>query len=131
MIDLHMHTKYSEGTDTVQEILSKANERTHDAGGLVFLAHPYQYKFNDTEEFLNKIYNGNNFDGVECLYTNFSKEQSQYLLGFAQERNLLISGGSDYHGENKRRHDLGRGKGNLDISKDIISNWNVEFFDAI
>ena len=27
----------------------------HQAGGIVFLAHPYQYKFNDTEDFLKKI----------------------------------------------------------------------------
>lgn len=101
----------------------------HDNGGIVFLAHAYQYKFDDTEEFLNKIYDENNFDGVECFYTTFSKKQSQYLFDFAGERNLLISGGSDYHGLNKKQHDLGIGSGNLNINNDIISNWNVGFYD--
>jgi len=100
----------------------------HEAGGIIFLAHPYQYKFSDTEEFLNKIYDENNFDGVECFYTTFTKEQSDYLLNFANQRNLLISGGSDYHGLNKQKHDLGIGRGNLNIDKDIISNWNIEYF---
>lgn len=100
----------------------------HEAGGIIFLAHPYQYKFSDTEEFLNKIYDENSFDGVECFYTTFTKEQSDYLLDFANQRNLLISGGSDYHGLNKQKHDLGIGRGNLNIGKNIISNWNIEYF---
>lgn len=100
----------------------------HKAGGIVFLAHPYQYKFNDTEEFLDKIYNENSFDGIECFYTTFTKEQINYLIEFAYKRDLLISGGSDYHGLNKHQHDLGIGRGNLDISKNIVSNWNIMYF---
>lgn len=100
----------------------------HGEGGIIFLAHPYQYKFSDTEEFLEKIYNENNFDGIECFYTTFTKKQSDYLLDFANQRNLLISGGSDYHGLNKQQHDLGIGRGNLNISNDIISKWNIDFY---
>ena len=111
---------HAEFKPSVKEIINLV----HEAGGIVFLAHPYQYKFNDTEDFLDKIYEENDFDGVECFYTTFTKEQSDYLVNFAHRRNLLISGGSDYHGLNKQKHDLGIGGGNLHISKDIISNWN-------
>lgn len=97
----------------------------HNAGGIVFLAHPFQYKFDDTESFLNKIYDENNLDGIECFYTTFSDEQTNYLFDFARRRNLLISGGSDYHGTMKKQHDLGVGSGNLNISKDIITNWPI------
>lgn len=100
----------------------------HREGGIIFLAHPYQYKFSDTEKFLEKIYNENNFDGIECFYTTFTKKQSDYLLDFANQRNLLISGGSDYHGLNKQQHNLGIGRGNLNISNDIISKWNIDFY---
>ena len=94
----------------------------HESGGVAFLAHPYQYKFNDTEEFLEKIYKENSLDGVECFYTTFNEEQTNYLISFARDNNLLISGGSDYHGLNKKDHNLGIGRGNLNISKDIIKN---------
>lgn len=97
----------------------------HHTGGIVFLAHPYQYKFNDTESFLNKIYDENNFDGIECFYTTFSEEQSNYLVEFAKTRNLLISGGSDYHGTNKKKHELGIGRGNLNINRDITAPWPI------
>lgn len=100
----------------------------HNAGGIVVLAHPYQYKFNDTEEFLKKLYDEKKLDGIECFYTNFSDEQTQYLVDFARKRNLLISGGSDYHGINKSNHDLGIGRGNLNIDKAVINNWNINCY---
>ena len=97
----------------------------HKNGGIAFLAHPYQYKFTDTEKFLDKIYNEVSLDGIECFYTTFSEKQTNYLVNFAKERNLLISGGSDYHGTNKENHNLGVGRGNLKISKDIINNYKI------
>ena len=97
----------------------------HKNGGIAFLAHPYQYKFTDTEKFLDKIYDEVDLDGIECFYTTFSEKQTNYLVNFAKERNLLISGGSDYHGTNKENHNLGVGRGNLKISKDIITNYKI------
>lgn len=100
----------------------------HNAGGIVFLAHPFQYKFNDTEEFLNKLYNEASLDGIECFYTMFSEEQTTYIRDFAKKHNLLISGGSDYHGKNKQNHELGIGRVNLNISKEIVKNWDIVFY---
>lgn len=39
--------------------------------------------------------------GLECYYSLYSKEEQEYLVGLANKHNLLISGGSDYHGLNK------------------------------
>ena len=100
----------------------------HDNGGVALLAHPFQYKFPDTEDFLDKIINDSNLDGIECFYKTFSEEQSKYLVEFAKKNNLLISGGSDCHGENKINHQLGKGSGNLNINKDIINKWNIEYY---
>lgn len=100
----------------------------HDNGGIALLAHPFQYKFNDTEDFLNKIISESKLDGIECFYTTFSDEQSKYLVEFAKENNLLISGGSDCHGDKKINHNLGFGSGNLNIDKNIIKNWCIEYY---
>lgn len=98
----------------------------HDNRGIALLAHPFQYKFSDTESFLNKIISESNLDGIECFYTTFSNEQSNYLVEFAKNNNLFISD-SDCHGKNKINHSLGFGSDNLNINKDIISEWNVKF----
>lgn len=100
----------------------------HLAGGVAFLAHPFQYKFEDTYEFLEDIFSKTKLDGVECFYTTFNKEQTNYLLDFAKEKKLFISGGSDYHGLNKNNYNLGIGRGNLNINKDILLNWNISYY---
>ncbi len=113
---------HAEFKPSIKEIVNLIYEND----GIAFLAHPYQYKFTDTENFLDKLYNEVALDGVECFYTTFSEEQTNYLLDFVKKRNLLISGGSDYHGTNKENHNLGVGRGNLKISKDIINNYKIE-----
>lgn len=100
----------------------------HLSGGICFLAHPFQYKFDDTEDFLNKIYSETSLDGIECFYTTFTNEQTEYIKEFAKERNLLISGGSDYHGKNKQNYHLGIGNGNLNISEEILENYNITYY---
>ena len=42
---------------------------------------------------------------------------------FCKRNDLLISGGSDYHGKSKKDIELGIGKGNLEIPDEIIYNW--------
>ena len=39
--------------------------------------------------------------GLECYYSRYTNEQENFLAQSARENNLLISGGSDYHGANK------------------------------
>ena len=62
-------------------------------------------------------------DGFECYHSNFSKEQIEYILEYCDNKGLLKSGGSDYHGKNKPGIELKVGKGNLEIPRDIIKNW--------
>ena len=39
--------------------------------------------------------------GLECYYSRYTNEQENFLAQSAWKNNLLISGGSDYHGTNK------------------------------
>ncbi|MDE6284132.1 MAG: NUDIX domain-containing protein [Bacilli bacterium] len=108
--------------------LSEIIQLIHQNGGKVFLAHPFQYQWNDIEDFLNDLYANNDFDGIECFYTTFSNQQTDFLLLFAEKHNLLVSGGSDYHGLNKKQHDLAIGNGSLAIHEDILSNWGITYY---
>lgn len=96
-----------------------------DCGGQIFLPHIYEYKDN-SEKILEFILNNHQIDGIECYYTTFSKEQSNFLLNLCEKRNLLISGGSDYHGKNKPHVNIGIGFGNLQIPNTILNNWTVK-----
>ena len=116
-----MFINHAEFKPSIKEIV----KLIHENSGIAFLAHPYQYKFTDTESFLDKLYNEVNLDGIESYYTTFNEKQTNYLLDFAKKRNLLISGGSDYHGTRKENYNLGVGRGNLNINKDIINNYKI------
>lgn len=110
-------SKYYPSLDKIIDII-------HKSGGIAFIAHIYEYSSIDNKnETLNKIIKEYNLDGIECYYSTFTDEQTQYLIEFCKRNNLLISGGSDYHGKNKKDINLGIGKGNLEVPDTIICNW--------
>ena len=104
--------------------LRKMIKIIHNAGGVVFLAHPYIYNnVNSVEEMVGNIAKTYDIDGIECYYSTFNKKQTENMLNCAQKYNLYISGGSDFHGERKPDIRIGEGKGKLNIETKIISNW--------
>ena len=94
----------------------------HKAGGKAFLAHPFEYKFKDTIEFINDLRKEKELDGIECFHPSANQEQRNILVDYAKRNNLYISGGSDYHGSPKPDIEIGIGRGDLNISKEIL-NW--------
>ncbi len=97
----------------------------HKAGGKAFLAHPFEYKFKDTIEFINDLRKEKELDGIECFHPSANQEQRNILVDYAKNNNLYISGGSDYHGSPKPDIEIGVGRGDLSISKEIL-NWLYE-----
>lgn len=84
------------------------------AGGIPVLAHPKTLKLNDND-LLKLIKNMKEYGlkGIEVYNSIHTKEDIEKYLKIASDLNLLISGGSDYHGE-KTKPDikLGTGKNN-------------------
>lgn len=78
-------------------------EILHSARGKAFLAHPHLLRSNRKIRELLKL----PFDGIECYYAKFPADQEKRWLKMAQERGLLISGGSDFHGSIKSYLPLG------------------------
>ena len=105
----------------------KANivaEAVRNAGGKLFVAHVFKYRLENTIEFLNILKQNNIIDGVEVYHSSFSEEEIKILEKYCKDNNLLMSGGSDCHGEKKSNRKIGIGYGNLNISKDILSEWS-------
>ena len=77
------------------------------AGGIPVWAHPFGEKESsftpgDVVEARVKILKQSGLRGLECYYSRYSKEQTQFLLDLADRYDLLVSGGSDYHGTRKK-----------------------------
>ena len=74
----------------------------HDANGYVVLAHPCNYYKNNTkEEVLEKLekFKSIGIDGVECYYPANSDLMTNTCLEFCKDNNLIITAGSDGHGD--------------------------------
>ena len=67
----------------------------HGAGGLAFVAHPGYY-VDDADAFEDLLNQG--FDGIEVHHPHHKNGVWERLLGIANDRGMLISGGSDFHG---------------------------------
>lgn len=106
--------------------LDVAIKAIKDCGGKALMAHIFIYKWAiNKEELIQDIMKNYDIDGFECYYTKFTPEQIEYIVNLCKTNNLLMSGGSDFHGENKPDIKLGVGKGNLQVSEQIIQNWNI------
>ena len=93
-----------------------------EAGGMVFLPHIFEYREN-SERILKYILDNYQIDGIECYYRNFTEKQTDYLLNICKEKNLYVSGGSDYHGRVKPHINMGIGEGTLNVPDNIVENW--------
>lgn len=96
----------------------------HKAGGKAFLAHPYEYRVQDIIKFINKLRKESTLDGIECYHpSSVEDDKKDILVEYARKNSLYISGGSDYHGNIKPDIEIGVGRGNLNISKEIVEEW--------
>ncbi len=104
----------------------KAIGLIHKAGGLAFWAHPVNHLSSRSRIYSIKgIVSYENIetvalsliemglDGIEALYSTYSPEDSYAMKQIARKHGLLISGGSDFHGELKPKISLGIGTGDL------------------
>ena len=85
-----------------------------DSDGIPVLAHPALLKLDD--EKLEMLIAGLVFDGlrgIECYYSTHTSEQTEQYLKYAEKFNLLVTCGSDFHGDNKPGIDVGSGTAGL------------------
>ena len=79
------------------------------------LAHPYKYGCEGMQ--MNALMQNVRCCGVahlEAFYSDYDEEQTQELRDTAREWGMDVTGGSDYHGEN-RGVQLGVGRGGLRV----------------
>lgn len=81
----------------------------HECGGISVLAHPGTLKNKDIMTYCAE----KGIMGIECYHSKHSKNDEKLTKSFAERKGLIITGGSDFHGEN-----------------DILGDYSTDF-DAI
>ena len=92
------------------------------AGGLAILAHPILYHMSDArlDALVQKLKEAG-LTGIEAIYSTYSPAEERQIRKLAAKYDLLLSGGSDFHGENKPGLDLGTGYGKLYVPEEVLT----------
>lgn len=91
------------------------------AGGVAVLAHPTWAKVSG--EGLNALLTAlraEGLGGIEVHYSTHTKRQTTEYLDLAKRLDLLITGGSDFHGITKPDIEVGTGRGGLKVSQKLL-----------
>jgi len=93
----------------------------HGAGGLVILAHPNTLGVNGSSfSYLMSELKEVGFDGLEVFYNSHSQTDEDRLMKIVDKNGFIISGGTDFHGQNKPSIKLGVGYGNMAIPYEVL-----------
>ena len=93
-----------------------------DAGGIPVLAHPGSLRKSPTD--LDKLVSElktAGLKGLEVIYSDHTNEQTRHYQKLCSKFGLLATGGTDYHGSYKPEIALGRGRGDLRIPYELLT----------
>ena len=110
LIEAYNKTRKTDNKLQYEECL----ELITNSGGIPVLAHPKSLELREKEFLvLLKDMISCGLKGIEVYHSSHTKEEMEYYLEIANKYNLLIGGGSDFHGKNvKPDIELGSGKNN-------------------
>lgn len=107
--------KYLDGikTGNTRFSIEEAIDAIVTSGGIPVWAHPLGgegEKHIAHEKFMPRLEKmiAYGIKGLECYYSRYTLEEVKFLITCANSNNLLISGGSDYHGTNKENIQLAK-----------------------
>jgi hypothetical protein len=103
---------------------SEAVALIRGAGGLAAIAHPGLLRFGGTGdlEAFAKSLEAEGLEALECFTSAHDAGTTQACVGIARRLGLLVTGGSDYHGDRKAGVRLGRTRGGGRIPYAILTD---------
>lgn len=67
----------------------------HSSRGVAIMAHPYLF---NNIDLLKELAEKGKIDGIEVNHNSANEEERKVLLDIAKKHNLIVTGGSDFHG---------------------------------
>jgi 3',5'-nucleoside bisphosphate phosphatase len=101
------------------------------AGGIPVMAHPYLYESGDHRriDHMAGTLREMGMEGIEVYYPDHSPEQTARYEQVAAKHGLVMTGGTDFHGQLKPDIQMGVGKGDLTVPytlyRTLIERWRT------
>lgn len=124
------HTKYFIPREKITPEIGV--ELILQAGGIPILAHPILYRMSDArlEELVARLKTAG-LVGIEAIYATYNLAQERQIRKLADQYDLCISGGSDYHGEAKPDLEMGTGYGKLFVPEDVLGRLREQILNIL
>ncbi len=102
------------------------------AGGIPVLAHPIflQKTYHELDEILLEL-KSYGLMGIEAIYSENSEQDTGNFLRLAIKHDLLVTGGSDFHGSLKSGLQMGSGRGTLRIEYELLEKLRARYTGEI
>jgi 3',5'-nucleoside bisphosphate phosphatase len=104
---------------------AEAVERIRNVGGVASLAHPVRVK-SDVPGLMPELCAAG-LNAIEAYHSDHSPADVTAYLDLAARHNLLVTGGSDFHGDVKPGIRLGVGDGNLHVPPEVYDRLRAAF----
>jgi hypothetical protein len=112
--------------------LKPAIDLIHAAGGIAVLAHPvslFYTTYHQYETHLQEMVDLG-LDGLEVYYYSHDRYFREFLQKFCEKRSLVVTGGSDFHGEKKPEIELGTATGELNVPYAVVEGLKAYHADS-
>lgn len=101
----------------------------HRAGGAAVLAHPpYITQDRRSLELMVKAFTTMGLDGIEAYNNGADNDNIDWTISLARRNNLVVTGGSDFHGADGEVLTLGGHRGNLKVPAKYLDEINAVIY---
>jgi len=92
------------------------------AGGLASLAHPVRSSRRNPPAFEKDVGEMREMGlaAIEAYHSDHRPADTEFFLALARRHGLAVTGGSDFHGDNKPGLALGTGYGNVAVPREVL-----------
>jgi len=104
----------------------RALDIIHGAGGIPILAHPYLLSLEKTAELEKLVVSlkKTGLEGIEAFYPEHPPQATAFYAELANRHQLLMTGGTDFHGSLKPEIQLGIGTGDFRVPFELYERLN-------
>jgi predicted metal-dependent phosphoesterase TrpH len=113
--------------DREEPTLAEGVQRVANGGGISSLAHPIRLRVGrpEQEESLIAHTVGAGLHAIEAYHSDHTRAETERYIALANKYGLKISGGSDFHGDNKPGVRLGTGPGHLNVPDSLLESLGL------
>ncbi len=106
--------------------LAQAIRLVRESGGVAVVAHPLSLRLEPRklDQAVQEMA-AEGIAGLEAVYGRYTPTEREMLSALARRHDLVVTGGSDYHGTYKPDLQVGIGRGDLVVPADVLVNLDA------